>query len=445
MTDATSPDLPLPTEKPAPKPGMPFVKSVHVFNCPNCGGQIKLRALGATMTAVCANCGSVVDVADGNLSIIQQASQAIRETPLEIGMRGKLQNTVWEVIGYTLKSDKTGVYFWEEYLLFNPYQGFRFLVQMDGHWSFVKMIKQEFEKPSFNCEVWLDKLKFKPFLQDDPTVQYVKGEFYWRIKKGDRAHTEDYVCPPYMLSFEYTEGDEVTSMCEYVEPDVIRNAFQPPHALPWRKGVGPNQPNPYHLGWLTATAAVAFGIALFIHISTMAASHPARVLTINETHMFTDRSRDFTSDPFEIPSKTNIEVASYAPVDNDWAEYGFSLVKQAGSGEDTSAETHNMRQAIEYWHGYDSDGYWSEGGQWSTEYFSAVPAGTYRVVYDVDSGLFDKGLPMTMDVRLTRGTTPWSNFFITLALLAIWPAFEWMQRSSFERTRWSNSDFAPDN
>ena len=437
MTTEPADDLSAPKPSPAVAANA-IVKSVRVFGCPQCGGQIALRAAGASMTAVCAHCGTVVDVTDGNLQIVQKAQAQMRPTLLEIGARGKLSGITWEVIGYTLKSDKTGVYYWEEYLLFNPYYGFRFLVQMDGHWSFVKMIKSEINKAGFNCEIWLGMHRFRPFLQDEPIVQYVKGEFYWRVKKGDRSKTEDYVCPPYMLSFEYNDGDEVISRCDYIEPDVVYDAFGPSQSMPRRTGVAPNQPNPYHLGWLLTTTVVAVAAAIFIHIATVASYSTLDVLKIAEIHNPGDQTQSFTSTPFEIPSQTNIRVTSYAPVDNQWAEYGFSLEN------DKTGEAFDMRQAIEYYHGYDSDGSWSEGGQWATDYFSAVPPGTYRVVYDVDTGFFSQGLPMEMHTTMTRGIAPLSNLVVTLLLLLIWPIIEVMRKSSFETKRWSTSDFAPE-
>ena len=150
----------------------------------------------------------------------------------------------YELIGYVQKSDKTKVYFWEEYLLFNPYHGFRFLVHMDGHWNFVRVVKRDIDKPGFVCNVLVDDNNYQPFLQDQPIVQYVKGEFYWRLKKGDKAKTEDYVCPPYMLSIEYADGDTSVSLCEYQEPETIKQAFLLDKEMPTRKGVGPNQPAP---------------------------------------------------------------------------------------------------------------------------------------------------------------------------------------------------------
>ena len=52
--------------------------SLKSFSCPNCGGTIAIRAVGVTVTAACASCGSTIDVADPQLRIIQKASEAAR-------------------------------------------------------------------------------------------------------------------------------------------------------------------------------------------------------------------------------------------------------------------------------------------------------------------------------------------------------------------------------
>lgn len=433
MADPTLQDI-SPTEKPVS--AGPRVKSIQVFKCPACGGQISLRAAGISLSAVCAHCGTVVDVSDPELIILQRASMQNKATFLEIGQRGQLAGVVWEVIGYVLKSDKTGVYYWDEYLLFNPYHGFRFIVQMDGHWSFVRVIKKEFEDKPFNSVIWLGMSRFRPFLQDQPIVQYVKGEFYWRIKKGDRAATSDYVCPPHMLSFEFGEGEMTASMCDYIEPWEIAAAFSLTKPMPPKKGVAPNQPNPVQTGALFTFTAIAFGIAFFIHTATAAISPAKEIFTIAETHVPGDQSLSFTSPPIEIAAQTNIEVRSYAPVDNQWTEIGLSLENEA------TGEAFDLRQPIEYYHGVDVDGSWSEGGQIQEDFFSGVPAGTYRLVYDVDSGAYALGQPMDIRMTLRRGVTPWSNFILTLIFLVIWPGIAWSRKGAFESKRWMNSDFS---
>ena len=89
------------------------------------------------MSAVCGSCGTVIDTATPELQIIEAAEAAVRKLApiLPIGQRGKLFGTDYEIIGCVKRADPWSK--WSEYLLFNPWQGFRWLVTFNGHWSFV--------------------------------------------------------------------------------------------------------------------------------------------------------------------------------------------------------------------------------------------------------------------------------------------------------------------
>src|SRR5580765_3253330 len=100
--------------------------SVKTFACPQCGGTINIRAVGISITAICQSCGSIVDVANEELSIISKVrTSAKADLRLPLGTRGHLFDADWEVIGYLERGDSGNTYFWSEYLLFNPWQGFR--------------------------------------------------------------------------------------------------------------------------------------------------------------------------------------------------------------------------------------------------------------------------------------------------------------------------------
>lgn len=421
----TAPQAPAAANKP---------RTAKSFSCPSCGGEITLRAAGHSLNAVCAHCGSIIDVRDERLQILQKANAALRPTLLEIGRRGKLFGTVWEVIGYTQKSDKTKQYFWDEYLIFNPYQGFHFLVQQDGHWNYVKIIKEAVAGKRGFSAVTVRGEDYKPFLRDNPIVQYVKGEFYWRVKRGDQARTEDYVAPPFMLSFEFADEDITVSQCLYVEPEAIQSAFSLP-SIPRKKGVGPNQPGPPGAAKFFGVMSLALIALLVLYISMYAASANKLLTQFSANYMPADRARVFTSETLEIPKTSNIYVRSTASIDNAWAELDMTLVN-----DDTKAET-ELQQEIEYYHGYDSDGAWSEGSEVEGDYFSNVAPGHYHLTYNVDSDMLQKGFPVSMRTEVRRDVLPGSNFLWSMLLIVAIPFIVAYRNQQFEYQRWANSDF----
>src|SRR4051812_40401476 len=101
----------------------------RTLQCPSCGAAVPLRAAGQSLVAACAHCKSVLDVTDPGLAILSRYAKAkVCEPLIPLGLRGKLKGDKWEVIGFLRRSDGSGKYQWDEYLLFNPLKGFRWLV-----------------------------------------------------------------------------------------------------------------------------------------------------------------------------------------------------------------------------------------------------------------------------------------------------------------------------
>ena len=237
-----------------------------VFDCPSCGAGVVVKAQGLSLSVVCGSCGSVIDPTNTNYQIISKFQLNSRIKPLiPLHTRFKLKGDLWEPIGFMVRS--SGGYSWNEYLLYNPFKGFRWLTEYDGHWTFVTVIKERPRPvPPHNCN-YLGKV-FRPNSSGDATVTYVLGEFYWRVKAGEVSHYSDYVAPPYMLSAERDSKDtELTwSYGEYIEPSEITAATGIP--LSGRLGVGACQPFPYQdqLSSLFGVAKIFLGIILILHV-----------------------------------------------------------------------------------------------------------------------------------------------------------------------------------
>src|SRR5579871_3005771 len=120
----------------SPQAGTPQVRSL---SCPGCGAPLALRSMGRAVTVVCGYCHSILDANDPQLRILQRFAAATSEVPplIPLGSRGKWRGTVYEVIGFQRRSATSDgeTFSWHEYVLFNPYKGFRYFTEYNGHWN----------------------------------------------------------------------------------------------------------------------------------------------------------------------------------------------------------------------------------------------------------------------------------------------------------------------
>src|SRR6185436_18893926 len=105
------------------------VKARAIF-CPNCGATVTSRGFAHTLNVVCTRCMSILDPNTPSVTLLQKAQAAQRIDPkLPMGSRGVFDGTTYEAIGFQQRGiEVDGItYTWDEYLLFHPYKGFRYL------------------------------------------------------------------------------------------------------------------------------------------------------------------------------------------------------------------------------------------------------------------------------------------------------------------------------
>ena len=418
----------------------PNLKQSRALSCPNCGAPVGLRAPGLTMSVVCGSCQTVLDASQPQVQVVQRAQEKQQDLApvLRLGIRGTFYGNVFEVIGYVVREDPFSR--WSEYLLFNPWHGFAWLVSYRGHWSLVWRLLVP--PASIGAKVVRFEGEAYPLFADgDSRVRGVLGEFYWRVSRGEVSKVADFVAPPKIVSCETYPGlnEETWSAGEYKTPKEIAAAFSLPQPLPEPEGPYLNEPNPYKNAWLRVRrwAVIAVVLLCLIEAGSFVVQPPQTVFTGPFHYVAgTAEQTETTTPTFHLAKPSQpLVVKAYAPVSNSWIDLDVELVNA------TTGETRPLEIEVSYYSGYDSDGSWTEGSHESSGDWAAVPAGDYfvRVSAAADPGLRE----INYSLSIRSGGVFWSNFFLSLGLVLVYPLWVLWRRVAFEHRRWAESDFIP--
>lgn len=422
--------------------GANVAPSVKALSCPACGGALTLRAAGYSVTVVCIYCGSILDVANPDVRLITQYEGAARELEIPLGTRGTLRGVEWEVIGY-LRRSENGNYGWEEYLLFNPYHGYRWLVNIRGGWSFGEMLTRT---PGWAGSVpEVDGYTYEPFFQNGQAqVDYVVGEFYWRVQVGEMVATDDYVRPGWMLSRETNAAEIAWTLSEFIETKTMESAFGviPPPA-PWPPL--PHQPSPWarplKIGIIIAAAA---GFVLLVMAIVMDGGN--NLLQANVPYSVTSVEQSTTLGPITLTRPYQVvTIRATAPpqLDNAWIDLDYSLVNRA------TQESYEGYGIAEHYSGRDSDGYWQEGNRSSKIKIAAVPSGTYDLIVEARGNHWfassSQSAYATSDegaliIEVSQGSIFFSNLLLAFILLFAPVLFFLARHIQFEMARQGERD-----
>ncbi|HEU0044808.1 DUF4178 domain-containing protein [Sphingomonas sp.] len=427
--------------------------TVRPLNCTNCGGTIALRAAGNTVSIVCEHCGSTLDATTPELRLVARASAAMRVPEIALGTRGTLDGSAWEVVGYQERTD--GEVAWAEYLLFNPYEGYAFLIDDGRRFSLGRLLAAlpeiGFGGVERSGEVNWQGRRFKRFGWTYPVhTKFVVGEFYWRARVGEQVQETDYVRPGTMLVCEENGNERTWTAAEMQDWGVVEAAFGiEPRRRSYSGTPAPHEPSPYRTAMRDAflVAALALAACLVIAIGT---AGTRRVLE-RELQVRTDGAEQTAVlGPITVPGREKVRIQGRAgQLDNQWIDLDYALVNRA------TQASYGATATAEYYRGRDSDGNWSEGDRSPTTGFASIPAGTYDLVVEASAhkwtdpkapaavtGIFGAGAPVdsgpaTVPVSVTvdRGGGFAGPFFLAVLLIGIWPLIALMRHAGFETRR----------
>ncbi|HUS31639.1 MAG TPA: DUF4178 domain-containing protein [Kofleriaceae bacterium] len=414
------------------------------LGCPNCNAPVDVFAAGQSQRAVCGHCNTLLDIQSGTGQVIEKLkTKAAPRIPL--GSSGTFPEGKLRVIGYVQRSANIeGVWYpFDEYLLYEPSIGFRWLVQSDGHWSYVQPVDIGAIDYA-GAKVKYDGVKFRMFQRSELRVDCVLGEFYWQVKVGETTFGEDYIAPPAMLSKEATNKEENWSLSTYMKTAQIAAAFGDRADVEVGRtiGVGANQPDPA----ASATTPLAIAFLAMIILGIVFASKAEKVERMSQTVSIPagvilptpegtppdpNAPNIFFSQPFDLAADQNIEVGFNASLNNNWAYVIASLVNTS------TGDLVTLDGSMEYYSGVDGGESWSEGKPTDVEVVGPMPAGQYVLRLETQQGGTVGDVPLFIRVR--QGVFRFRYWALGMGVLSI-PLFIFGLISySHEKRRWSNS------
>lgn len=439
------------------------------LNCTQCGGPLNLHAPDQSLRVTCPNCGALLDVSHGRLEFMQALQPPKTPPIIPIGSIGEFEGVKQMVIGFVVRSvEFEGVrYYWEEFLLYNSQIGFRWLVRSDDNWSYVQAVPpgDVFHKTgSFGGKgdaVQFQGESYKIYQDAIARVEYVIGEFYWKVAVGEQTRAVDYVHPPRMLSMEASlvqlgveEAAEPTSkkkktkkvrsaptgeinwsLGTYVKREDVEKAFGIT-GLPRTSKIAPNQLFPhkkvYKYWGLMLAATFLLGLVI---IAT-----GSRTKVFDQTFALqpvasSEGTQVIFSEPFQLKGRQNIRVAARSNVDNSWLYVEGDVI------DDATGEVQSFSMPVEYYHGVDDGESWSEGSQSPSLHLSAMPAGQYMLRIEAQWEKWQQ--PAALSVRIDQGVPRVVHLFLAMLFVSLFPLMVAVYHFSFEKRRWSDSDYSP--
>jgi hypothetical protein len=422
----------------------PVTVSAVSLKCPNCGGPLELNAPDKAERVACPYCNSLLDVDQGDLKYLRslRRPENAPQFVAPIGAEGTFADGVkFKIIGAMVRSvtiDGTK-YFWHEYLLYQPRIGFRWLVHSDNHWNFVEPVNPaevvQAGPDAAGATVKYNGRSFRIFQDATAVVEFVSGEFYWRVEQGESVRAVDYVAPPLMLSKEISPGEINWSVGTYVTNEQIEKAFGI-SGLPRPWGVAPNQPftSQFYYTWGAIPLILLFVVAIFMIPLTGISKTVLNQELMLPPMANANSAQVAFSQPFELKANRNVRVTASAPVNNSWVDLDVDLVNEQ------SQEVESIGIPIEYYSGVEDGESWSEGGPSQDMTISSLPEGKYTLRIEATWQNWQAQMPV--QIKVEQGVNRGVNFLFALLTLSIVPAIGLFRRMTFESRRWSESMFS---
>jgi len=383
---------------------------VTSLTCPNCQGSLPLRAPDTTERIACQYCGTLSDVNQGALIALKPLPLPPIPPAIALGAKGNLRGQDVLVLGYMLRSTEVDGerYGWREYLLYvAATSSFVFLLEEDGAWQHIVPIQAgELRQTAPNAFAFRGQV-YQHAQSVHAVVDYVLGEFYWRVEQGEAVMAHEFHGPGGVkLNQESTKDEVQFSVSTPLGIGELRKAFPSEFKAPKASGAV-QQAKSSHLFFL-----VLFGLWFAVSVVGCALSSGKPLLDqripvvqmVNKPLATPElaKSEAFFSEPFHVDGGKNLKL-DMAP--------GFTCLDAEDSWITADVALVHM----------DTGQVWEDSVEFSDEeksiWYSRVPEGQYVLRVEPDSKVPATCQPLR--VTLMRGALPWGYVMGSLGVLFV--------------------------
>ena len=416
------------------------------LNCPNCGAGVELKRPDEAKRVTCGVCDSLLDCSKGNeLYLLSSQGVNVPEPLIPLSSQGKIDGVRWTVYGQLVKSIVAwGVtYRWTEYLLYQRQEGWRWLVESDGHWTLYSPVSAaEVSSGRGTGRIYNGK-SYRRFSSGSAIVEGLRGEFYWKVALGDRDSTIEYTRPPELLSEERGSEEIHFSIGRYIPRKEIEDAFKLEEGLPYSYDIAPHQPNPHGRG-VRSMLRTALALSLFMVFLALTrwALADEKLLAKSETIFdggtksgaaFTVNGRPIPPLRFKLEDRGNLAIHADADLS------GGTLYFEGQLTNLLSGQSWPVGLLLE---SYRRD---ARRGGVSTKsrvvFLGGLSPGDYQLrMSPIWTGTSAR--PQQLRLKVVADVFLGTHAVVAGALLWLLPMIGAIRFFAFEKRRWSESDFA---
>lgn len=377
---------------------------------------------------ICPKCFTSIKKEGDRLIIKETLSKPTLDPVLEIGKEVVLKNEEYFVFNFIEKQTKLGEW-WVEYELKSKDNRSLFITEEGGNW----IVEEEIERTKVKGTTfkYYDDLEFNLFEKGKVNERTGCGFFNYKLSK-EYVDYEDYITPPFALSFEKENNEEgKVYLGEHIDRNEVKKIFGLKD-LPNKTYIGSVQPFYYDVADVIRIFLAFAILTLVVHLIYYSKSKNELILEkeINLT-------KAYATDVFSLSGAISpLTVRISSDVDNSWVATDFTLENVS------TRETVYFSKDLEYYYGYSEGENWTEGSKDEEFTICGVSSGDYRIIINPakdESNFTNNTLKISV---FWDKKNNWNFMFVILAFI-VFTIILFGIKNSFESNRWSDNPYSP--